>query len=150
MDTLLEEIANHLEFFGYAIEKIEREDAPNKFIYYASHERYCNLRFLEVYKNFLCFQLGHWHDEHSTNTSALAEVFNKFNRKSTLAKFYFTSDEDGSRILVYTEAVFIGEYEKQSFALFHDRFQAEARDAFETDLYKNCIITRQEQNCVVQ
>ena len=149
MSTLLDEIANHLEFFGYTIEKIEREDASNKFIYYASHERYCNLRFLEVYKNFLCFQLGHWHDEHSTNTSALAEVFNEFNRKSTLAKFYFTIDEDGSRVFIFTEAVFVGDYTKQCFELFYDRFTAEAKDAFESDLYKNCTIT-QEQNCVIQ
>ena len=38
MDTLLEEIANHLEFFGYTIEKKERKESDNKFNYYANHE----------------------------------------------------------------------------------------------------------------
>jgi len=150
MSTLLEQIANHLEFFGYTIEKTEREDAPNSFAYYASHERYCSLRFFEVYKNFVCFQIGHWHDALGINTSALAETFNEFNRKSTLAKFYFTIDEDGSRVFIFTEAVFVGDYTKQSFELFYDRFTAEAKDAFESVLYKNCTITQEEQNYVVQ
>ena len=150
MNTTLEEIANHLEFFGYSIEKIEREDDLNKFIYYASHEKYCNLRFLEVYKYFVCFQLGHWHDEQSTNTSALAEVFNEFNRKGMLAKFYYTQDNDSSRVYVYTEAIYIGDYTKQSFALFYDRFKADEKNAFESDSYKNCFITKEQPSCTVQ
>ena len=150
MITLLEETANHLEFFGYTIEKTEREDVPDCFAYYASHERYCTLRFFEVYKNFVCFQIGHWHDALGINTSALAETFNEFNRKSTLAKFYFTIDEDGSRVFIFTEAVFVGDYTKQSFELFYDRFKAEAQDAFASDLYKNCTIPQEAQHCVIQ
>ena len=50
MSTLLEQIANHLEFFGYTIEKKEREDVPDRFNYYASHERHYNMRFFEMYK----------------------------------------------------------------------------------------------------
>ena len=150
MITSLEEIANHLEFFGYTIDKTEREDVPDSFAYYANHDRYCSLRFFEVYKNFVCLQIGHWHDVLGINTSALSEAFNEFNRKSTLAKFYFTPDEEGSRVLVFTEAVFIGDYTKQSFELFYDRFKAEAQDAFASDLYKNCTISEEAQNCMVQ
>ena len=150
MSTLLEEIANHLEFFGYTIEKKEREDVPDRFNYYASHERHYNMRFFEMYKNFVCFQICFWHDGLALNTFALAEAFNEFNQKGTLTKFYYIPDKDGSRVLVHAETVFIGEYTKQSFGLFYDRFKADEKDAFESNAYKNCFITKEEQNCVVQ
>ena len=52
MNAVLDEIANHLEFFGYTIEKKEWEKNPNKFTYYAQHEAYTNLRFFEMKKLF--------------------------------------------------------------------------------------------------
>ena len=64
------------------------------------------------------------HDGLTMTTSALAETFNEFNRKSILAKFYYTLDKDDSRVFVYTEAIFIGDYTKQSFGLFYDRFKS--------------------------
>jgi hypothetical protein len=150
MDTVLEDIANHLEFFGYTIEKKERKESANNFNYYASHERYNNIRFFEIYKNYVCFQICFWLDGLTMDTSALAETFNEFNRKSILAKFYYTLDKDGSRVFVYTEAIFIGNYTKPSFGLFYDRFKVDEKDAFESDSYKNCFVTKEESTCMVQ
>ena len=148
MSTLLDEIANHLEFFGYTIEKKEWKENPDKFTYYAEHEAYTNLRFFEIYKNFVIFQICFYRDE--LPTSALAETFNKLNRKSSLAKFYYTFDKDSSRLFVYTEAIFMGDYTKQSFGLFYDRFKADEKNAFESDSYKNCFITKEQPSCTVQ
>jgi hypothetical protein len=151
MRNHLDEIANHLEFFGYTIEKKEREDAANSFNYYARHERHYNIRFFEIYKNnYVCFQICFWHDGLDINTSTLAEAFNEFNRKGIVTKFYYTRDKDGSRVFVYAEAIFIGDYTKQSFGLFYDRFKAEEKDAFESASYKNCFITKEEAVCTVQ
>jgi hypothetical protein len=72
MNSLLDAISNHLEFFGYTIEKKEREEAPNKFTCYASHEAHYNICFFEIYKNYVCFQICFWHDGLTMNTSALA------------------------------------------------------------------------------
>jgi hypothetical protein len=67
-----------------------------------------------------------------------------------LAKFYYTLEKDSSRLFVYTEAIFIGDYAKQSFGLFYDRFKADEKNAFESDAYKNCFIAKEEQTCMVQ
>ena len=150
MSTLLDKIANHLGYFGYTIEKTEREGAPDSFNYYARHEVHNNLRFFEIYKNYVCFQICFWHDALNINTAALAEAFNEFNRKGILTKFYYTTDTDKSRVYVYTEATFIGDYTKQSFGLFYDRFKADEKNAFESDAYKNCFIPKEEQSCMVQ
>ena len=150
MSTLLDEIANHLEYFGYTIEKTEREEAPDSFNYYARHERHNNIRFFDIYKTYVCFQICFWHDALGINTSALAEAFNEFNRKGILTKFYYTTDTDKSRVYVYTEATFIGDYAKQSFGLFYDRFKADEKNAFESDAYKSCLISKEEQTCMVQ
>ena len=150
MDTLLEDIANHLEFFGYTIEKEERKESANNFNYYASHERYNNIRFFEIYKNYVCFQICFWLDGLGMDTSVLAETFNEFNRKGILTKFYYTLDRDDSRVFVYAEAIFIGNYTKPSFGLFYDRFKREERKAMESDSYKNCFVTKEEATCMVQ
>lgn len=148
MSTTLDEITNHLEFFGYTIEKKEWEDNPNKFNYYAQHDVHNNIRFFEILKNFVLFQIGFYRDE--LPTSALAETFNELNRKSMLTKFYYTPAKDGSRLFVYMEAIFIGDYTKQSFGIFYDRFKAEEKNAFESDAYKNCFITKEQPSCTVQ
>ena len=148
MDAVLDEIANHLEFFGYTIEKKEWKDDPDKFNYYAEHEVHHNMRFFEVYKNFVLFQICFYRDELPTAT--LAETFNELNRKSVLAKFYYTIDTDSSRIFVYMEALFMGDYTKQSFGMFYDRFKAEEKNAFQSEAYKNCFIAKQPPACTVQ
>ena len=148
MNTVLDEIANHLEFFGYTIEKKEWKDNPDKFTYYAEHEVQHNIRFFEIYKNFVLFQLCFYKED--LPTAALAETFNEMNEKSTLAKFYYTLDKDSSRIFVYMEALFMGDYTKQSFGIFYDRFKAEEKNAFQSDAYKNCFITKEEASCTVQ
>ena len=148
MNAVLDEIANHLEFFGYSIEKKESDENTNKFTYYAQHEVQNNIRFFEIYKNFVLFQICFYRDE--LPTSALAETFNELNRKSMLAKFYYTFDKDSSRVFVYTEAIFMGDYTKQSFGIFYDKFKTEEKSAFQSDAYKNCFITKEAQHCVVQ
>jgi len=148
MNAVLDEIANHLEFFGYTIEKKEWKDNPDKFTYYAEHEVQNNMRFFEIYKNFVLFQLCFYKEE--VPTSALAETFNELNRQGVLAKFYYTLDKDSSRIFVYMEALFMGDYTKQSFGIFYDRFKAEEKNAFESDLYKNCFVAKEEQIRMVQ
>jgi hypothetical protein len=148
MDTLLEEISNHLEYYGYTIEKKEREEKDNTFTYYAKHEAHMNMRFFEIYKNYVLFQICFYRDD--IPTSALAETFNEFNKESMLAKFYYSGDKDDSRIFVYIEALFIGDYTKQSFGLFYDRFKRDERKAMESDSYKNCFVTKEEATCMVQ
>jgi hypothetical protein len=148
MNAVLDEIANHLEFFGYTIEKKEWEENPDKFNYYVQHEVQNSIRFFEIIRNFVLFQIGFYRDE--LPTSALAETFNELNRKSTLAKFYYTLDKDSSRIFVYMEAIFMGDYTKQSFGIFYDRFKAEEKNAFQSDAYKNCFITKEQPSCTVQ
>jgi hypothetical protein len=148
MGTLLEEISNHLEFFGYTIEKKEREEDESSFNYYASHEKHNNLRFFEINKDFVLLQMCFYKDE--LPTSALAETFNELNRRSVIAKFYYTINKDGSRIFIFIEATFIGDYTKKSFAIFWDMFKTDERTALESDAYKNCFITKKEPNHMVQ
>ncbi len=150
LKTLLEEIANHLEFFGYTIEQEERSDTDPRVYYYARHERHSNMRFFEMFSNYVCFQICFWHDGLTMNTAALAEAFNEFNRKSALAKFYFTIDAENNGVYLYTEAIFSAPNAKQSFGLFFDRFKAEERDAFESALFKRCVITKEGQPSSVQ
>ena len=38
----------------------------------------------------------------------------------------------------------MGDYTKQSFGIFYDRFKAEEKNAFQSDAYKNCFIAKEQ------
>jgi hypothetical protein len=147
MDTVLEEIANHLEYFGYTIEKEEPENDTDRLTYHARHERRFNLRYFEMNKNFVLFQICFSTDIQPT--PELSETINEFNRIGLLAKYYYTTNTEGF-VLIYIEAMYIGDYAKTRFGLFYDMFETDHRKARESDAYKKCFITKQEPTYMVQ
>jgi hypothetical protein len=147
MNTLLDEIANHLEFFGYTIEKEEPENDADRLTYLAKHERRFNLRYFEMNKNYVLFQICFLTDLRPT--PELSEAINEFNRNGILAKYYCTTNKDGL-VIIYIEAMFIGDYTKTTFGLFYDMFETDHRKARESDAYKKCFITKEEPNYIIQ
>lgn len=113
----LKQMANHLNFLGYEIEKLDLKD--DKEFVVARHSKNNNIIFWEMFPNFVMFKVSLTTQKKS---SAKVDAYmNEANKDLDFTKVYY--DIDKGVLTLGLEAVYIGEYVKQTFGQFYEIFE---------------------------
>lgn len=113
----LKQMANHLEFLGYQIEKLDTE-GDREFIA-ARHSKDNNIVFWEMIPAFAMFKVSLTTKKKS---SAKIDAFiNNANKSLEISKLYY--DIDDNVLTLRFEAVYVGKYVKETFGQFHKIFE---------------------------
>lgn len=118
----LQQMASHLEFLGYEIERLEIGE--NKEWVAARHPQSNNYLFFELLPNFILFQVSLRTDKKSN--SKMDEAINKMNKALAISRVYYEVDED-KKVLLRIESVYSSDYQKERFARFRDTFESEQK-----------------------
>lgn len=116
----LREMAEHLEFHGYSIEKVDMENGREWIL--AKHEDIHNQVFLELFPGFVLFRASFYTKKKHSPQMDIA--VNEANKHLNFAKFYYAVDEDNYATVKF-EATYVGDYSKGLFARFQDVFHKE-------------------------
>ena len=118
MGILVEQIAVHLEFYGYKIEKREPKEAGRQPLYLASHEDRPNMRFYELAPYFVL--IGSGFRSPRGPSPEIGDLLNEVNDRMSVSRAYWKPLEPGPGVIVNFESVYMGVYKKDLFAAFYD------------------------------
>jgi hypothetical protein len=107
--AIMDQIANHLEFLGYQIEK--KEDSSIR----ARHDRWLNLIIDEETRGILFSSFFRTNDLAKIDKTGFLEIVNSLNAKSYVLRFYADKDYD-----LVMDALFPKFYDKVVFGNFID------------------------------
>lgn len=116
----LKKMADHLEFHGYSIEKVDLGNGREWIL--ARHDNIHNQVFLELTPGFVLFRASF-----STNKKHSPKMdvsVNEANMHLDFAKLYYEIGED-DLVTIKFEATYVGDYSKGPFARFQDIFHKE-------------------------
>lgn len=112
----LKQIANHLEFLGYEVKKLDI-DGEREFIF-AKHSKNNNIVFWEMFPGFTMFKVSLTTEK---KPSAKIDAFiNDTNKVLEISKLYYDIDENV--LTLRFEAIYVGNYIKETFGQFYDIF----------------------------
>jgi len=120
---LIEKLKEHLEFLGYSFEIIPPANEAGKPILLGKHSTEYKLNFWELKEDIILFSIDLSTKTKSSND--LYEFANKANEKYLLARAYIRNGEPVASLK--SEAVWIGEYSKERFAVFIDQLRNDVR-----------------------
>ncbi len=116
MKNTTEEMASHLEFLGYTIQKPQKKEPKNPQIYAATHAKKWNLVFWEIAPELVMFQVSIAIAK--KQTKEMDACVNRANEKLFIAKtYYYLADK---KITLRFEAFYTGQYSKSIFGAFID------------------------------
>lgn len=130
LNKILKQIADHLEFLGYKIEKLEMSN--NREIIAARHEIHNNYLFHEVLAGVTLFQVSLTTSKKKDKN--MDEVVNIANKNFLISRFYFDVEDD--LVVLRIEAVYMGDYSKESFARFEEQFEKEQSQLIQFEEFK--------------
>jgi|GEM_PF-1365888 len=113
----LKQIANHLEFLGYEIEKLS--SAGEREFIAARHAKDNNMVYWLVYPNFILFRTGL--KTSKKPSPKMDDFINKVNKILEMSRVYYEMIDDN--LTIQFEAVFSGKYNKELFGQFLDFFK---------------------------
>lgn len=116
----LRKMAEHLEFHGYSVEKVDMENGKEWII--ARHDDIHNQVFLELFPGFVLFRASFYTKK--KHSAKMDTAVNEANKHLNFAKFYYEIDEDNCATVKF-EATYVGDYSKGLFARFQDVFHKE-------------------------
>lgn len=114
----MEKFANHLEFFGYRIEKKIDTEKP---YFYAYHSTYNNLAVYTIAPNYYLFQTLLLCKQHGS--AAMDDFVNKANKLMGVSRFYYEPDANKKGTSLKFDAIYMGEYTKTIFGFFIDELR---------------------------
>lgn len=117
----LKKIADHLEFLGYEIEKLDTGEG-REYIAARPATGY-NYIFHEMTPDFILFQVSLRTEK--KQDSGMGTAVNRINKALGLSRFYYDIGEEDGLVMLRIEAVYVGLYLKEKFARFQDRFEKE-------------------------
>jgi hypothetical protein len=120
----LEKISEHLEFLGYKLEKIKAKHKDSKDLIIATHIQKNNLVIISITPTMSLFKI-----QLTTKKRHVAEMdafVNDANKALVFAKFYTEIDSESKEVLLVLEAMYTGDYDKESFAEFIECFNGDA------------------------
>ncbi len=130
LNKTLKQIADHLEFLGYKIEKLEM---PNdRELIAARHEIHNNYLFHEVLAGVTLFQVSL--STGKKKDKKMDEVVNIANKNFLISRFYFDVEDD--LVVLRIEAVYMGDYSKEAFARFEEQFKREQSQLIQFEEFK--------------
>lgn len=122
---LVEQLADHLEFYGYKIEKREPPEKGRPPLYMARAQSRPTLRFYEQAPYFVLFRSG-FRSQRQPGEE-MRDLFNRVNERMLVSRAYWEPLEPGPGIVVTFESTFIGGYKKDLFAMFYDMMLKDGR-----------------------
>jgi len=119
MNSTMEQIAKHLEFLGYKIEtKVDSGGKP----YFIAYNSTANDIVVTPYEpNFTFFQTTL--TSVKSPSSDMDAFVNKANGSFYIARFYYETNEKIKGTMLRFDAIYTGEYSKESFGKFIDMFR---------------------------
>lgn len=126
----LKQMADHLEFLRYEIEKLDIEGELEWVA--ARHSVHNNYVFHEITPYFVLFQSGIKLEKEYT--SAMAESINVINKVLNITKVYYEVLDDFPVLRI--EAVYVGEYSKEKFARFQDLYEKDQTSMTQLEDFK--------------
>lgn len=126
----LKQMADHLEFLGYQIKRIELDNG--KELVTAVHPTNNNFMFFDLMTGFTLFRVNL-----STEKRYEAEMdkaINRVNQDLGLSKIYYEMEDD--IVVLRIEAVYVGEYKKERFGSFYELFENDQKRIFQLDASK--------------
>jgi len=138
MSNTLEQIANHLEFLGYAVEIIKnKEEGQIPTVCTAEHSSKSNIVINEFAPNFIRFSVG-LTTERRPSPEANSFV-NELNGKLIISQFNYDVDEETLNMILRFYATYIGEYSKSKFSQFYDFFNTDQQSMSTVDSFDSCF-----------
>lgn len=113
----LKQMANHLNFLGYEIEKLNSESKMELVV--ARHTKENNILFWQIYPNFILFRTGL--KTSKSPSSEIDDFINKINKILEITKVYYEMIDD--ELTIQFETIFNGKYGKEIFGQFIDFFK---------------------------
>lgn len=113
----LKQMANHLEFLGYEIERLDSEGERE--LIAARHAKENNIVYWQIYPNFILFRTGL--KTSKSSSSEIDDFINKINKALEITKVYYEIIDDN--LTIQFEAIFNGKYDKEIFGQFIDFFK---------------------------
>jgi uncharacterized membrane protein YvbJ len=113
----LKQMASHLEFFGYEIEKLNSESKME--IVAARHTKENNIVLWQIYPSFILFRTGL--KTSKSPSSEIDDFINKINKILEITKVYYEMIDN--ELTIQFEAIFNGKYDKEIFGQFIDFFK---------------------------
>ena len=120
MSKTLDQMASHLEFLGYKIEKFKSEVEGVKEWLRARHPTKYTVAFFELQPNFVMFRISVT-GERKPSAEMAAFLNNANSRFLTATKQYYDV-VDGFPVLRW-QAVYTGDYVKETFGQFFTMFE---------------------------
>lgn len=130
-DEKLKQIANHLEFLGYQIEREENDQ--HKEVITATHLTNNNFLFFEMLPDYVLFKAGLRVDKKPTQEMDVA--INQINKALLISRVYYDTDGKSLEIL-RIEASYQGKYIKEDFARFHEIFEKDQQLMTQVEEFK--------------
>lgn len=125
----IKQMADHLEFLGYEIEKLDIEGEREYIV--ARHVKNNNIMFWEMFLNFVMLKVSLTTKK---KPSASIDAFiNEANKKLDIAKIYY--DIEDNILTLRFEAVYIGKYIKGNFGQFYEIFENDQKIACSLDSF---------------
>lgn len=112
----LKQMANHLEFLGYQIEKLEATKEDKRETVFAGHPNNLNFTLLEAYPGFIILRALM-----STKKPPSPEIdafLNDINKSFVISKIY--REIENNIIYLRIESIYTGDYIKELFGRFMD------------------------------
>lgn len=123
-NSILDKIANHLEFLGYEIEQEVEEDGKAEFR--ALHPKFYNIFVRELGFGVILMAYLNANDDGKMQPDKVYRCVNAFNQSARVARGYMDKDFD-----FVMEAWFPSHYDKVTFGRFMESYNADTRLIFD-------------------
>lgn len=120
----LEKISDHLEFLGYKLEKIKAKDNDAKDCIIAIHNQKNNVFIIAISPTMSLFKIQL--STKKKHVPAMDTFVNDANKALVFAKVYTELDSESKDVILMLEAMYTGNYNKESFAEFFECFQGDS------------------------
>lgn len=127
----LNKFADHLEFLGYEIEKLALDNIERVV---ARHTNKNNCVFFQMMPNLSLFQVNFTTEK--KHNPIMDVAVNSINKELGLSRFYYDIGKEDNLVVFRIEAMYVGSYSKEEFALFQDRFEKEQGLIFQHESFK--------------
>lgn len=112
----LRDIANHLEFLGYSISRLELREDTEWVI--AKHEDNNNWILQQPSEGIIFVQIRL--NTGKKHTAAMEKAVNTLNSVLDITRFFYTVDEADGLVEVRIESIYTGKYVKELFSKFYE------------------------------
>ena len=130
----LKQMANHLNFLGYEIEKLDLD--KNKEFIIARHSKNNNIVFWEIFSNFTLCKVGL--KTTKKPTKEIDNFLNEANKALDITKVYY--ETEGNGLILRFEATYIGQYQKETFGQFYEVFEKDQQRFTLLDDFNNLLV----------